>query len=89
MLVSLNFLKKFINFKNTQLKELVKKMDIFGFEIENIENTNINNLVAGEIKKCKKIPGTHLNLCNIFLGKYRLKDMPVFFVYFGNKILVN
>ena len=51
MLISLNLLKKYINIKNIPLKKIVEKINISGFEVEDIKDTNIKNLVVGEIKK--------------------------------------
>ena len=76
MLISLNLLKKYINIKNIPLKKIVEKINISGFEVEDIKDTNIKNLVVGEIKKYKKIPKTHLNICTVFLGqKYGTKQI--------------
>ena len=67
-MISLNWVKDYINLDGEDLKELAVKVTKAGVNVEKVITNHINNLVIGKVVKCDKIPDTHLNLCNVDIG---------------------
>ena len=68
-MISLNWVKDYIDLKNEDLKELAVKITKAGVNVEKVITNHIDNLVIGEILECEDIPETHLHLCKVNIGK--------------------
>lgn len=68
-MISLNWVKDYVNIENENINELTKKITEFGVNIEKVISNNIDKLVIGQIKKVRKHPDSdHLNVCEVDLG---------------------
>lgn len=67
-MISLNWVKDYINLDGEDLKELAVKITKAGVNVEKVITNHINNLVIGEVLECSDIPDTHLHLCNVNIG---------------------
>ena len=67
-MISLNWVKDYVNLDGEDLKELAVKVTKAGINVEKVITNHIDNLVIGEVIECDKIPDTHLNLCNVNIG---------------------
>ncbi|MBQ2582284.1 MAG: phenylalanine--tRNA ligase subunit beta [Erysipelotrichaceae bacterium] len=71
MLLSLNWLKEFIDLEGLTTEEIVNKMVKCGFEVEGIEKMSSGtNLVVGKVLECKAHPDSdHLHVTKVDTGK--------------------
>ena len=68
-MISLNWVKDYIDIENEDLKELAVKITKAGVNVEKVINARIENLVIGEVKECVKHPDSdHLNICHVDIG---------------------
>ena len=68
-MISLNWVKDYIDIENEDLKELAVKITKAGVNVEKVVNARIENLVIGEVKECVKHPDSdHLNICQVDIG---------------------
>lgn len=72
-MISLNWVKDYINLDGEDLKELAEKITKAGINVEAVISNHIDNLVIGEVKDCKDIPDTHLHECKVDIGKEEIQ----------------
>lgn len=68
-MISLNWVKDYIDIENEDLKELAVKITKAGVNVEKVITNHIDNLIIGEVLECEDIPETHLHLCKVNVGK--------------------
>ena len=68
-MISLNWVKDYIDLDGEDLKELAVKVTKAGVNVEKVITNHIDNLVIGEVLECEDIEGTHLHLCKVNIGK--------------------
>ena len=73
MIYTRNLITQLIpDFKNITDNEFIKAINALGIEVESIYKYSIpQNCVVGKILKIGKIPNTHLNYCDVLIGKKR------------------
>ena len=68
-MISLNWVKDYIDLDGEDLKELATKITKAGVNIENVITNHINNLVVGEVVECVDHPDSdHLHVCKVNVG---------------------
>ena len=68
-MISLNWVKDYIDLEGEDLKELATKITKAGINVEAVISNHINNLVIGEVVKCEMHPDSdHLHVCNVNIG---------------------
>ena len=68
-MISMNWVKDYIDLKDENLEELANKVTKAGINVEHVVKTNIDNLVVGEVKTCKDHPDSdHLHVCMVDVG---------------------
>ena len=68
-MISMNWVKDYIDLKDENLEELANKVTKAGINVEHVVKTNIDNLVIGEVKTCKEHPDSdHLHVCMVDVG---------------------
>ena len=69
-MISLNWIKDYIDIEKEDLKELAVKITKAGVNVEKVITNHIDNLVIGEVLECEKHPDSdHLNVCRVNIGK--------------------
>lgn len=69
-MISLNWVKDYIDIENEDLNELAVKVTKAGVNVEKVISNRINNLVIGEIKECVMHPDSdHLHVCQVDIGE--------------------
>ncbi len=71
MLVSLNWLKQYVNIDGITPEELAEKVTKSGIEVEGIQTMKdqMNNVVVGFVKSCEQHPNADkLNVCQVDVG---------------------
>ena len=69
-MISLNWVKDYINLEGEDLKELATKVTKAGINVEAVISNHIDNLVIGEVTSCEMHPDSdHLHVCNVNVGK--------------------
>ena len=69
-MISLNWIKDYVNLDNIDLKELANEITKTGVNVEKVISNNINNLVVGKVVKCVNHPDSdHLHVCDVNIGK--------------------
>ena len=69
-MISMNWVKDYVDLKNVDLNELADKITNAGVNIEKVTSYNLNNLVIGEILECENLKGSdHLHVCKVDTGK--------------------
>ena len=70
-MISLNWIKDYIDIENENLKELAEKITKAGVNVEKVITNHIDNLIIGEVLECEKHPDSdHLNVCQVNVGEY-------------------
>lgn len=70
-MISLNWVKDYIDLDNENLKELAEKITKAGINVEAVITNHINNLVVGEVLECIDHPDSdHLHVCQVNVGEY-------------------
>jgi len=68
-MISLNWIKDYVDLENEDLNELAVKITKGGVNVEKVITNQINNLVIGEVVECRKHLGAdHLNICQVNIG---------------------
>ena len=68
-MISLNWVKDYIDLEGEDLKELATKVTKAGVNIENVVTNHIDNLVIGEVIECVNHPDSdHLHVCKVNVG---------------------
>jgi phenylalanyl-tRNA synthetase beta chain len=76
MLVSLNWLKNYVDIDGISPEELAEKVTKSGIEVDNVEYVaeNSTNVVIGYVESCEKHPNADkLNLCQVDVGEEKLQ----------------
>ena len=70
-MISLNWVKDYVDIENEDLKELAVKITKAGVNVEKVFTNRIDNLVIGEVLECKDHPDSdHLHICQVDVGSY-------------------
>ena len=68
-MISMNWVKDYIDIKDENLEELADKVTKAGINVEHVVSTKIDNLVIGEVKECIDHPDSdHLHICQVDVG---------------------
>lgn len=68
-MISMNWVRDYINLDNEDLKELAVKITKAGINIEAVIDNHIDNLVIGEVVECINHPDSdHLHVCQVNIG---------------------
>ncbi len=68
-MISLNWVKDYIDLEGEDLKELATKITKAGINVEAVISNHIDNLVIGEVVECTDHPDSdHLHLCQVNVG---------------------
>ncbi len=68
-MISLNWVKDYIDLEGEDLKELAVKVTKAGINVEKVITNHINNLVIGEVVECIDHPDSdHLHVCKVNIG---------------------
>ena len=68
-MISMNWVKDYVNLEGEDLKELAVKITKAGVNIEGVITNHIDNLVIGEVVECQPHPDSdHLNVCQVNTG---------------------
>lgn len=68
-MISLNWVKDYIDLEGEDLKELATKITKAGINIEAVISNHIDNLVIGEVVECYNHPDSdHLHICKVNVG---------------------
>ena len=68
-MISLNWVKDYIDIENEDLNELAVKVTKAGVNVEKVIKSHIDNLVIGEVKECVDHPDSdHLHVCMVDIG---------------------
>ena len=69
-MISLDWVKDYIDIDDQDLKELAEKITKAGINIENVVTNHIDNLVVGQVIECEDHPDSdHLHVCKVNVGK--------------------
>ena len=69
-MISMKWVKDYVNLDGEDLTELATKITKAGVNIEAVITNHINNLVVGEVVDCVDHPDSdHLHVCNVNTGK--------------------
>ncbi len=69
-MISLNWVKDYIDIKDENLKDLAVKITKAGVNVEAVIEKRIDHLVIGEVVQCEKHPDSdHLNICQVNVGE--------------------
>ena len=69
-MISMNWVKDYIDLDGENLKELAEKITKAGVNIEGVYSKHIDNLVIGEVLECIDHPNSdHLHICKVDVGK--------------------
>ena len=70
-MISLNWVKDYIDLEGEDLKELATKVTKAGINVEAVISNHIDNLVIGEVLECADHPDSdHLHVCQVNVGDY-------------------
>ena len=68
-MISMNFVKDYIDIENENLEELADKVTKAGINVEHVITNHIDNLVIGEVVECVEHPDSdHLHVCKVNIG---------------------
>lgn len=69
-MISLNWVKDYIDLENENLKDLAVKITEAGINVEKVITNHIDNLVVGEVIECVSHPDSdHLHICKVNVGE--------------------
>ena len=69
-MISLEWVKEYIDVENEDLKELATKITKAGINVEKVITNHIDNLVIGEVIECIDHPDSdHLHVCKVDVGE--------------------
>ena len=70
-MISLNWVKDYIDLSDQDLKELAVKITKAGINVEKVITNHIDNLVIGEVLECENHPDSnHLHVCQVNIGEF-------------------
>ena len=73
-MISLNWVKDYIDIEDQDVKELATKITKAGINIEGVYTHKIDNLVIGEVVECIDHPDSdHLHVCKVNIGDEELQ----------------
>ena len=73
-MISLNWVKDYIDIEDQDVKELATKITKAGINIEGVYTHKIDNLVIGEVVECNDHPDSdHLHVCKVNIGDEELQ----------------
>ena len=73
-MISMNWVKDYIDLENEDLKELATKITKAGINIEAVITNHIDNLVIGQVVECSPHPDSdHLHVCIVDIGKEKIQ----------------
>ena len=73
-MISLNWVKDYIDIENEDLNELAVKITKAGVNVEKVISKRINNLVIGKVISCEMHPDSdHLHICMVDAGSETLQ----------------
>ena len=68
-MISLNWVKDYLNLDGEDLKELAVKITKAGVNVEKVISSHIDNLIIGEVVTCEMHPDSdHLHVCMVNVG---------------------
>ena len=68
-MISLNWVKDYVNLDNIDLKELATDITKAGVNVEKVITNHIDNLIIGEVVECINHPDSdHLHVCKVNIG---------------------
>ena len=68
-MISMNWVKDYVDLEGIDLKELATKITKAGVNIEAVVTNHIDNLVVGEVVECIDHPDSdHLHVCKVNIG---------------------
>ena len=68
-MISMNWVKDYIDLKDENLEELADKVTKAGINVEHVISNHIDNLVIGEVVECVDHPDSdHLHVCLVNIG---------------------
>ncbi len=68
-MISMNWVKDYVDLEGEDLKELAVKVTKGGLNVEGVITNHIDNLVIGRIEECFPHPDSdHLNICKVDVG---------------------
>ena len=68
-MISLNWVKDYIDLEGEDLRELAVKVTKAGVNVEKVVSNHIDNLVVGKVLECRPHPDSdHLNVCKVDVG---------------------
>ena len=68
-MISMNWVKDYVDLKDENLEELAVKVTRGGLNVESVITNHIDHLVIGEILECTDHPDSdHLHVCNVDVG---------------------
>ena len=74
-MISLNWIKDYVDISDQDLKELAVKITKAGVNVEKVITNHIDNLVIGEVLECNPHPDSdHLHICMVNIG-YETKQI--------------
>lgn len=73
-MISMNWVKDYIDLKGENLEELADKVTKAGVNVEHVISNNIKNLVIGEVIECTNHPDSdHLHVCKVNVGNENIQ----------------
>ena len=73
-MISLNWVKDYIDLEGEDLKELATKITKAGINVEAVISSHIDNLVIGEVLSCENHPDSdHLHVCIVNIGNKEIQ----------------
>ena len=68
-MISMNWVKDYIDLENENLEELAEKVTKAGINVEHVISNHINNLVIGKVLTCVPHPDSdHMHVCTVDVG---------------------
>ena len=68
-MISLNWVKDYVDIENENLDELAVKITKAGVNVEKVIHNHIDNLIIGEVTECTNHPDSdHLHICKVDIG---------------------
>ena len=69
-MISLNWVKDYVDLQGEDLHDLAVKVTKAGVNIEKVVDKRINNLIIGQVVECKNHPNSdHLHICKVDIGR--------------------
>ena len=73
-MISLEWVKDYIDISDQDLRKLAVKITKAGINVEKVITNHIDNLVIGEVKECSDHPNSdHLHVCQVDVGEKTLQ----------------